>query len=427
MKKWKKAVVLLTALLIIPTAGRAILGVILGPNPEILSPEDVSLLEQAQQLHRRALVIDAHDDVLTYIVDYDYDLAMNGNEPGDRSLFLYYGFSWLPFAPYGDKVKADMDFSRIREGGLNAQFFPAWVDCSTFTAAPAGASRLRALEMIDALNEQARRHPEHIQIARSAQEIQHISSDGKLAAILAIEGGHAIEDDLDVLAEYHQLGVRYITLTHTCSNNWADSSSDESLHGGLAPFGVDVIHEMNRLGIIVDVSHASDETFWDVIEVAEAPLMASHSNARSIADSPRNLTDEMIEAIGSNNGVVMINFMTLYLDPQKVEAWKVASGWHWFTHSGQTETSISFVVDHIDHVVGIAGIDHVGLGSDFDNTSFLPENLKDVGDYPNLSFELLRRGYVEEEIAKILGGNVLRVLADVERAAELMHAETAPR
>lgn len=417
MKIITKGTIALVAVIATTLAARIVLGTLLRPAEQILSPAEATLFERARQLHHDALVVDAHDDVLTYIVDYQYDLAMNGNEPDDRSLFLYYGFSWLPFPPHGDEVQADMDFTRIRKGGLDAQFFPIWVNCEYYRSGIPGASSQRAFEMIEALKEQERRHPEHIKIAYTVKDVEQIVSDGKLAAILAIEGGHAIEDNLETLAEFHKLGVRYMTLTHSCSNNWADSSSDENLNGGLTEFGLEVVQEMNRLGIIVDVSHVSDETFWDVIQATGAPVMASHSSVRSIANHPRNMTDEMIRAVGVNNGVVMINFMTLFIDPEKIPTWKVVSKWHWFTHPRQPETPLSLVIDHIDHVVNVAGIDHVGLGSDFDNTPFLPENLKDVSDYPNITFELLRRGYSETDILKILGRNVLRVLAEVEQIA----------
>ncbi len=170
--------------------------------------------------------------------------------------------------------------------------------------------------------------------------------------------------------------------------------------------------------MIVDISHVSDETFWDVLEVTKAPLIASHSNVRAIADHPRNLTDEMILAVAARDGVVMVNFMVTYLEPEKTPEWKVYSGWHWLTHPGQVGTPLSVLIDHIDHIVQLAGIDHVGLGSDFDGAPFLPENLTDVGDFPNITVELMRRGYSDDDIRRILGGNLLRVFAEIEDAAE---------
>ena len=243
---------------------------------------------------------------------------------------------------------------------------------------------------------------------------------------MGLEGGHAIEDDLETLRRFYDLGIRYMTLTHNYSHSWADSSSDTSINNGLSGFGREVVEEMNRLGMIVDVSHVSDKTFWDVLEVTSAPVIASHSNCRAIADNPRNLTDDMIRALAANKGVVMVNFSGLYIDPEKTEEWKVFMGWYWFTHPRDRETPLSLLVDHIDHTVHVAGIDHVGFGSDFDGAPFLPKDLQDVSDYPNITVELMRRGYSDLDIRKILGGNILRVLSDVERVAAQLSNETAP-
>jgi membrane dipeptidase len=269
---------------------------------------------------------------------------MDGNEPDDRSPFIWSGgpFTWFPNPPQGDNVRAYMDLARIREGG------------------------------------------------------------------------HVIEDDLENLRQYHKLGVRCMTLTHNYSLDWADSATDEPVANGLSEFGMQVVKEMNRLGIIVDVSHVSDQTFWDVIETSEAPIIASHSNARALADIARNMTDDMIRAVGRKNGVVGINFMVNYLDPDKTSMYKTGSGWHWFWHPRHPETPMSKVVDHINHV---------SISSDFDGSPFLPEDLQDVGEFPNLTVELLRRGYSDEDIRNILGDNLLRVLADVERVAARLSRE----
>ena len=391
---------------------RIVLGLLLRPTSPNATPEEMALRVVARDIHWDALLIDAHNDVLWAITDYGFDLAMDGDETDDRSLFFYSGLPWLPNPPTGDRVRSDLDLARAREGGLNAQFFPAYVAC-TFLEIP-GASRQWALAFIEQLREQVRRHPDDLEIAYTAEEVERIVSEGKLAAITAVEGGHAIEDDLAILEEFYELGVRYLTLTHTCSNSWADSSADDSLHGGLTEFGRDVVREMNRLGMIVDVSHASDDTFWDVIDVTAAPVMASHSNARAMADHPRNLSDAMLRAVARTNGVVMVNFMPFHLDPEKTAVWKLASGWHWFTHPGHPETPLSLLIDHIDHIVEVAGIDHVGLGSDFDNVTWAPKDLTDVSDFPNLTLALVRRGYSDEEARKILGANTLRLLAEAD-------------
>lgn len=360
-------------------------------------------------------MVDSHNDVLWAVTDYEFDLGMDGDEADDRGLFFYFGFPWLPNPPIGDRVRSDLDLARARAGGLDAQFFAAFAACE-FIDVP-GASRRRALDFIESLGEQVRRHPDDIELAYGAEDVERIVSEGKLAAILAIEGGHAIEGDLGTLAEFRELGVRSLTLTHRCTHTWADSSADESRHGGLSDFGRDVVREMNRIGMIVDVSHVSDATFWDVIEESKAPIIASHSSVRAIAAHPRNLTDEMIRALAGANGVVMISFMPFHLDPEKTEVWELLSGWHWFTHPRRPETPLGLVVDHIRHVVELAGIDHVGLGSDFDNVPWAPEGLEDVSDYPNLTVELVRRGFSDEDVRKILGGNILRVLAEVARIA----------
>ena len=416
MKRIMQGALLLVLLVVVLIGGRIILGLLLQERLPALTPEEEVLRARALELHHEAIVVDGHDDVLTYIFNDGYDLGMDGDELDDRSLFFYYGFPWLPNRPYGENVHADMDLARIQEGGLDAQFFVVYVDFSLYESGVPGQSRQRALDMIEVLQEQERHYPNDIEIAYTSQDVERIISGGKLAVLIGLEGGHAIEDDLETLANFHELGVLYMTLTHTGSHNWADSSEDESRHGGLSEFGRKVVQEMNRLGIIVDVSHVSDDTFWDVVKVSKAPIIASHSNARALADHVRNMDDDMLRAVAANGGVVMVNFMTIYLDPEKMARWKLM-GWHWFTHPRQPETPLSLLVDHIDHIVQVAGVDHVGLGSDFDNTPFLPEGLKDVGDYPNLTVELVRRGYSDQDVRKILGGNLLRVLADVEAVA----------
>ena len=254
-------------------------------------------------------------------------------------------------------------------------------------------------------------------MARTVEEVRAVTASGRMAALMGLEGGHAIEDSLETLEEFYDRGVRYVTLTHTCSHSWADASTDEARHGGLTEFGREVVRTMNRLGMIVDVSHVSDDTFWDVIEVTEAPVMASHSSARAVADHPRNMTDDMLRAVAKNGGVVMVNFLANYLDPRKTSLVELATGWFWLTHPSGTQTPLTVAVDHIDHIVSVAGVDHVGLGSDFDGGPFFPEDLDTVDDFPNITLELVRRGYSDEDIEKILGGNALRVWAAVESSA----------
>jgi membrane dipeptidase len=364
-------------------------------------------------------VIDGHNDVATWIHDFGFDIGMDGDEPGDRGPLIYAvgPLTWLPNRPYGENVGTDIDIIRAREGGLDAQFFSIWIESQLYESGVPGQSRQRALDKIESLRESVSRNSGAIEFADTVLDVERIVSNGKLAALIGIEGGQAIENDLENLRRFYELGVRRMTLTQDISHSWADSSRDVATNNGLSEFGSEVVREMNRLGMIVDVSHVSDETFWDVLKVTGAPVIASHSSARAIADHPRNLTDDMIQSVAANNGVVMVNFSGLFIDPEKTTEWKVFLGWHWFTHPKNPDTPLAVLIDHIEHMVEVSGIDHVGLGSDFDGGAFFPKNLKDVGDLPNITVELVRRGYSDEDILKILGGNVLRVLADVERVA----------
>jgi membrane dipeptidase len=280
--------------------------------------------------------------------------------------------------------------------------------------------------MIEALRQQVEQHRDSVEMASTAADVRRIVASGKLAALIGLEGGHAMGNDLEHLRLFYERGVRYMTLTWSFSHSWADSSGDVDdpdapHHGGLSDFGREVVQEMNRLGMIVDISHVADETFWDVMEVTRAPVIASHSSVRAIADHPRNLSDDMLRAVAENDGVVMINFFTMYLDPEKSTGWKFFK--NWASNLGGSETPLALLADHIDHVVQVAGIDHVGLGSDFDGAPAFPEGMQDVGDYPNLTVELLRRGYSEADLRKVLGENALRVLSATEETAARLESQ----
>jgi len=276
------------------------------------------------------------------------------------------------------------------------------------------------MDMIAALEEQVRRHPADLEAARTADDVRRIAAAGRIAALMGVEGGHAIEDDLGNLQAFYDRGVRYMTLTWNNTNDWADSSRDEARHNGLTDFGKQVVAKMNQMGMIVDVSHVSDKTFWDVIETTKAPVMASHSSARAVADHPRNMSDDMLQAVGRNGGIVMVNFSAMFIDPEKAADMK-AGYWKIATipllHFGWPRTPLGVLIDHIDHVARVAGIDHVGLGSDFGLEADYPADIQDVSGYPNITVELLRRGYSEENVRKILGENALRVLSEVEATA----------
>ena len=363
-----------------------------------------------ERIHRDAIVVDGHNDVTAWILDFGFDLGMNGADPTKRRAELYWILGWLLPAPRGDQLRTHTDLHRLEAGGVDAQFFSIFAH-PRYAKAP-GGTKGRAFQMIDALEEQIRRHGDHLELAVSAEDVRRISRSDKIAVLMGLEGGHSIEDDLVNLRQFRDRGVRYMTLTWNNTNGWADSSGDDARHGGLTEFGREVIGEMNRLGMVVDVSHASDDTFWDALEATRAPLMASHSSARALVDNPRNLSDEMLEAVAQNGGVVMVNFGGTFIDPRKASKWRIIRDM--ILHWGPSPVSLDLLLDHIDHVVRVAGIDHVGLGSDFDGTLLLPEGASDVSGFPNVTAGLLERGYSQTEIRKILGENALRVLEQAE-------------
>jgi membrane dipeptidase len=286
------------------------------------------------------------------------------------------------------------------------------------------------------------RYPETFELARTANDVERIHKQGKIASLIGVEGGHAIEDSLAVLRQLYDRGARYMTLTHSDTLAWADSATDDPQHGGLAPFGEEVVREMNRLGMLVDLSHVSAETMKDALRVSQAPVIFSHSSARAIADHPRNVPDDVLRRVAENGGVVMVNFFSGFVHPESAR--KMASMFdigrkmrqqypreedyqkamaRWRAENPIEAGTIHDVVDHIDHIVRVAGIDHVGLGSDYDGITKLPKQLEDVSTYPLITQELLNRGYTAEEIHKILGGNALRVLREAEDVAGRIQKE----
>jgi len=339
------------------------------------------------RVHREALVVDGHDDIPTILAKTGGDLD----------------------AP---RAKTSTDLAKLEAGGLTAEFFSIFVHRSyaEHPSSSGGGATRRALDLIELTYREVERHPDHLVLARSVEDIRRAKGEGRVAILMGIEGGHAIENSLATLRDFHRLGVRYMTLTHTNTNDWADSSGSFGpvpvLHHGLTPFGQEVVREMQRIGMLVDVSHVSDETFFDVLDVAKAPIIASHSSARALVDDRRNLSDAMLRALADNGGVCMVNFWPEYLDPAVVAA--RARG------APPPRTPISVVVDHIDHIVKIAGIDHVGLGSDFDGVDALPVGLGGVDELPNLTRALLERGYSDDDAKKILGENFLRVFEAAE-------------
>jgi membrane dipeptidase len=345
--------------------------------------------EEVMRVHRSTILIDTHNDVTSFTVD--------GMDIGKSS------------AP--DHMT---DIPRMQQGGMSAQFFAAYVAASY---AKDNKSADRALQMIDTvLHDIVEKHPNDFLFVTSSAGIRKAHEQHKIAALIGIEGGHAIEDSLRLLRDFYDLGVRYMTLTHANSNGWADSSGDANKpNNGLSPFGKDVVREMNRLGMMVDVAHVSDKTFWDALETSKAPIFSSHSSCRALADVPRNMTDQMITAMAKKGGVIQINFSCGFL-----KAGSGAAGSTGGPTGAVPRATLADVVKHINHVVEIAGVDAVGLGSDFDGITCAPEGLDSVDKWPNLTRALLEEGYTAVEIRKIYGENTLRVMAAVEQTAQQM-------
>src|ERR1700676_557817 len=379
-----------------------------------------SISEKARKLHFSSIVVDTHDDTTQRFLDGKFDL-------GVRS------------------AVGSIDIPRMREGNLSAIFFSIWIP-SKITG-PEAVNR--ALVQIDAVREQVRKHSNEIVLATTAAEIRDARKQGKIAALMGVEGGHMINSDLGVLRSYAALGVRYMTLTHSGNDEWADSSTDKAVHNGLSDFGRDVVREMNRLGVMVDISHVSDKTFYDALEVSKAPLIASHSSCRAICDAPRNMTDQMIKDFAAKGGVIQINYHVGFLsqefrdaekaDPeinkaislevqkrcgdkegcQLIEGDKITRE---YVEKGKLpHVDWTKIIEHIDHAVKVGGVDHVGLGSDFDGAN-MPYGMEDASKLPKITEALLHKGYSEGDVRKILGENTLRVMAEVERVSREMNA-----
>lgn len=382
---------------------------------------EIRVSPEAMRIHQAALLVDGHND-----------LPWNIRERSSRS------FEKLNIEL--DQPSLHTDIPRIRSGGLDAQFWSVWVPAST---AYDGTALQTTLEQIDIVHGMIERYPQVFELALTSEDILRITRSGKVASLIGIEGGHSIENSLGVLHRLYDRGARYMTLTHSDTLDWADSATDEARHTGLTAFGEEVIREMNRLGMIVDISHVSPDCMQDVLKVTKAPVIFSHSSARAVADHPRNVPDEILKQMPSNGGVVMVNFYSGFVVPEAArlgrdylalkmelkkkypkEPAKVQAELQRFdaTHPAPAG-NIHDVLDHIEHIVKIAGVEHVGLGSDFDGIPTCPRQLEDVSCYPKITQGLLDRGYSAQDIEKILGGNVLRVMAKVEETATTMKAD----
>jgi len=379
------------------------------------------------KIHTEALVIDGHADTPQRFVDE----------------------AWSFSDPLGAGM---LNLESARTGNLAAEFFAIWVEPKEWH----GRFAYRTLQLLDGVYRQVQKHPKSMRLGLSPEHVVQAHRDKVFCVLLGIEGGHSIEADLGLLRMYYQLGVRYMTLTWSNSNEWADSSGDINdatvvHHGGLTEFGRDVVREMNRLGMMIDVSHAADTTFWHVLQTTHAPVIASHSSARALTDAPRNLTDEQLRAIATNDGIVMVNFYPAFIDACWRDGWAATKAhrdslyeavrkayrdrgepipydasmsadrqyYAEFLKDQLPLAPLSALIDHIDHVAQVAGIDHVGLGSDFDGFPILPEGLSSAADLPKITAALVERGYSPEQLNKLLGGNLLRVFAAVQGKANV--------
>ena len=383
-----------------------------------VTADDISA--RAKKLHFSSIVADTHDDTTQRFLDGKFDL-------GPRS------------------SAGSIDIPRMKEGGLGAIFFSIWIP-SKITG-PTAVNQ--TLIQIDAVREQVRKHSSDLSLATTAAEVREAHKQGKIAALMGVEGGHMINSDLGVLRRYAALGVRYMTLTHSGNDEWADSSTDKAVHNGLTDFGKHVIREMNRLGVMVDISHVSDKTFYDALEVSKAPLIASHSSCRAICDAARNMTDQMVKDLAAKGGVIQINYHVGFLsqefrDAEKAKpelekeiqaeinkrcgdnaACKLVEGGrvvHEYMNAGKLpRVDYAKIIEHIDHAVKLVGAEHVGLGSDFDGAT-MPFGMEDAAKLPHITEALLQKGYSEGDVKKILGENTLRLMAEVERVSHELNS-----
>ena len=368
------------------------------------------------EVHRRAIIVDGHCDSPYRMLRHNVHLDEHDTE-------------------------AQLDLGTLQKGGITASFFAAYVP--PFYAGRGAADF--AYRLIALIHDEVQRRPDVLTFCTDAEGIRAAKRSDKHALLIGVEGGHAIEDSLDLLRAYYRFGARYMTLTHTNSNNWADSSGDEAKHNGLTPFGKQVVEEMNRLGMLVDISHVSDKTFYDAVAVSRAPVIASHSSARALCDHPRNMSDDMLRAVQKNHGLVMVNFYPIFLsqlvrdaakrrderlkpqiaelkaqDPSEGEAFEKGME-DLYKANPLPKIPYTVIVDHIDHIVKVAGVESVGLGSDFDGISDVPSGMEHIAKIPAIRTELKRRGYSDSDIRKIMGENFMRIFGEVERVAREMN------
>jgi membrane dipeptidase len=384
---------------------------------------DAALLDKARALHRQVPLIDGHND-------YPWALRENAARDLDK----------LDITKPQPTIMTDI--ARLRTGGVGGQFWSVYVPADLAGQAAVTAT----LEQIDIVHRMMRKYPETFELALTADDVERVFKKGKIASLIGMEGGHAIDNSLGALRMFHRLGARYMTITHSKNVPWADSATDQPALGGLSPFGEQVIREMNWLGMLVDLSHVSPDTMEDAIRVSVAPVVFSHSSSRAVNDVPRNVPDSILQMLPKNGGIVMVTFVPGFLSP-KVAAHSAAqtaeqnrlkqqypadensvkaSVEAWLKANPAPRATVADAADHIDHIRKVAGIDHIGLGGDFDGITSVPVGLEDVSTYPALTAELLRRGYKDDEIKKVLGLNVLRVMRGAEQVSKRLQAERGP-
>ncbi len=381
----------------------------------------IVVTDRAKQIHAGAILVDGHNDL-------PWQIRTLGSST----------FEKLDISQPQPKLHTDL--ARLRQGGVKAQFWSVYVPASTRQDGKALATTLEQIAIVKAMIE---RYPDVFELALTVDDVERIVGQGKIASMIGVEGGHSIEDSLSVLRQLYELGARYMTLTHSDTLDWADSATDEERHGGLTPFGEEVVREMNRLGMLVDISHVSVPTMKHALRISRAPVIFSHSSARAIADHPRNVPDDVLRLTAENGGVVMVNFYSGFVVPEAAKVGRQAVALRaelrekygndseniraelkrFYTEHPTPRGSVHTVLDHIDHIAQVAGVDHVGLGSDFDGIDTAPVQLDDVSTYPNITQGLLDRGYSEADIQKILGGNLLRVMRGAEATARQLRDE----
>jgi membrane dipeptidase len=378
-------------------------------------------LAHARELLEKVILVDGHNDL-------PWEIRNDKHAAGRVELYDLRG-----------SVAGQTDIARLRQGGVGAQFW------SVYTPAEAADHYARRqLEQIELATRIIGRYPDTFSFARTVADVRAARASRRIASLLGLEGGHAIENSLGALRAYYDLGVRYMTLTHNVHTDWADSAAFPPVHGGLTEFGEQVVLEMNRLGMLIDLSHVADETMDDALRVSKAPVIFSHSSARALCDVPRNVPDAILERLAVNGGVVMVTFVAGFVDPAVAAVEKPANEEFKRRAQGVTleererlqkeildklerpATSVARVADHIDHIRKVAGVEHVGIGSDFDGATNLPVGLSDVSMYPNLFAELIRRGWSDRDLELLAGGNVLRVMEQAEAVARSMRGQPVP-